>query len=144
MAEHKSDQITNSDATPKVMNKSNISGGRVRRQGFTFTVPTGGVAIADTIQFCKVPSGARFMGGELQHDDVGAATATLAIGDGTTAAKYAAAEVVDAAGGITFGKTLALGFMDELSGELTLTGTVAVAALTAGKVIKGYVEFMAD
>lgn len=144
MAEYYSDQITNADASPSLRNNSNISGGRVRREGFTYTVPAGGVAAADTIQLAKLKSGSRFYGGKLEHDAVGAATSTLSIGDGTTATKYKAATAVDSAGGFTFGDTVALGFMDEVSGELVITATVGTAALTAGKVIRGYVEYMAD
>jgi len=144
MANYKSDQITNSDAKPPVMNKNNTSGGRVRRMCFTYTVLTGGVAIGDTIQLCRVPSAARHFGGRVEHDAVGAATATLSMGDGTTATKYSAATLVDTAGGFDFGKTVALDFMAELAGDVVFTATVGTAALTAGKVIKGYVEYMAD
>ena len=146
MAEHKSDQVANTDSVPMVMNKPNVSHGNVRRQAFSYTVPAGDAAVADTIVLARVPLGSRIYGGVIAHEAMssGAGDAGLQIGDGTTAAKYLGTTTVDAAGVITFGDTVALNFMEALTGELSVIATVTGEALLAGQTIKGYVEYMLD
>jgi len=140
MAVFKSDQITKLAAVPSSGTLDvDEGGGRVRAFGFKFTVPVGGVAIADTVQLCKIPAGARILGGVEIHDALAAAGGTIALGDGTTAAKYMAATVVAAAGRTDFANTRALNCREKLAAELTLTATVAVAALLAGAVLEGHV-----
>lgn len=146
MAETKSDQITNDDARPPVTNPMGTVGAHVRRTYFSWTVPVGNAAIADTAILAKVPSGARIVGGHAAWEAMttAGAAATGELGDGTTAAKYLEATDMDAAGSADFADTIARNFGEVLAAELTLTLTVSVEAFAAGQTLAGYIEYMAD
>lgn len=146
MATLKSTQVTNLDKVPAEVLPTHEHYGRVRRSYFSFTVPVGNAAIADTIQLAKIRSGVRLYGGKISGEAMtsGGALATLEIGDGTTAAKYLAATSVDTAFDIEFGHTFALNMGEKLAGELTLTATVSVEAWLAGQQLNGYVDYVLD
>lgn len=146
MAVQKSDQITNITAIPPVKTRTSEMGGRVRVAYFSFTTPAGGVAIADTVQLCVIPKGARILGGEAKFEamSTGAGAATVELGDGTTAAKYLAATSVDAAGKAAFADTVALNYGELLTSELTLTATASVEAWAAAKKLYGHVLYALD
>lgn len=113
-------------------------GGRMRAIPFDFTAPVGDLAIADTIELCKVPAGARILGGKFVHSALGAAR-TITLGDGTTADKYATAIDVSAAGESDFAHTIAFKQNEVLAAELTLTATLAGGTMPAADVFQGFV-----
>ena len=71
MAERKSTQITNIDASDFV--STNELGGRERIAKFDYTVAT--VAVGDTVLLTKIPAGARFVGGAIDFEDLGTSVA---------------------------------------------------------------------
>lgn len=144
MPNFKSSQVTTLDAGEKLTTKDAY--GRVRRAVFTFTTPTGGVAIHDTVELCRVPSGARIMGGHFAAEAMssGGAAASMQLGDGTTADRFLGTTSIDAAAEGSFGDTIATGFLDVLSGELTLTATALTEAWAAGQHLSGYLEYVVD
>lgn len=78
MAELKSDQITNLDASPPTKLGIGLTGGRLRcwHGSITLAIP----GSTDTFVFCRVPRGFRFAYGVLVNSVAGGGTATLAIG----------------------------------------------------------------
>ena len=144
MPNFKSDQVTNLDAGEKLSTKDAY--GRVRRAVFTFAVPTGGIAVDDTVELCRVPSGARVLGGRYAAEamSTGGAAASMQIGDGTTATRFLGTTSVDAITAGSFADTIATGFLDTLSGELTLTATVVTEGWAAAKKLHGYLEYVVD
>lgn len=146
MTTYYSDQITNERAVPRVLNSARDKGGRVRCANFDYTVPTGNIATSSTVQLCKVPAGARLLGGffaaTAMSSDSG--DASIQIGDGTTAAKYLGTTSVDSAAAASFGVTKALGYGEELTAELIVTATVVTEAWVAAGVISGHVLYVLD
>jgi hypothetical protein len=146
MAVHKSDQITNQDAIPSVKNKANVERGRIRSNYFSFTVPTGDVAVNDMVQLTNIPKGARILGGWIAAEAMttGAGAASIQIGDGTTAAKYLGTTDIDAAAQADFAHTVALNFGEELAAEMVLTATVTTESWAAGKKLCGHLRWVLD
>lgn len=144
MTAHKSDQATKR-AAGKFLKTNEFSGTR-RVAFFKFTVPAGNAAATDTVELVTLPKGARILGGSYATEamSTGAGTATLSIGDGTTANKYLDAANVDAAGNGAFAHTVALGFGSELAADTTFVATVGGEAWAAGKVLTGALEFVVD
>ena len=144
MAETKSTQVTKLDARPKQQLTVQEAGGRVRAIPFDWEVPVGNAAIADTAQLCKVPAGARILGGRAVWSAMSTAggAATGELGDGTTAGKYLEATSMDAAGASAIADDIARNFNEILTEELTLTLTVSVEAFAAGGTLEGYVLVM--
>lgn len=133
-----SDQLTNAAANPPVMNNASTDGDSVKK----FFSWTGDAAQNDLVQLVKIPKGARIIEGRVLTTALGASV-TLAIGDGTTAAKYLAATDVSAISSTSFANTAALfgaGSQGELAAEIILTGTLAGANPAAGT-IQGWVEY---
>lgn len=143
MAVHKSDQITNIDASPRVYLKPNEHG-FIERRAWTFTTTAGNIAIADTIQLCKVPKDARVLGGLCSFEAMttGAGVAGAEIGDGITSTKFKAETSVDAAGTFRFGETIAENHSLEATAEFTLTVTARTEAWAAAKKFHGYVDLL--
>lgn len=145
MTVHKSDQITKLDADPPERLLPDENGGKVRRLYFSFTVPVGGVAINDTVELAALPQNARVFGGYAEWDAMttGAGAATMAIGDGVTAARFLEATSVDAAGSSPVADTRARGYATKLGGG-RLTATATVEAWAAGQALVGHLDFVAD
>ena len=146
MAEHKSDQITNLDAVPVVLPKANELHGRLRVAYWSFTTPTGGVAINDTIKLVRLPKGARIVHGHYVNEAMttGAGAATVEIGVSGTAAKYLEATSVDAAGSGDFADTIARNFGDELTAETDIVATATVEAWATAKKFNGVIYYVVD
>jgi hypothetical protein len=139
--------------------KANKQGGRVRIFEATYTVPTGGIAIADKIIWGKLPVRARVLGylSRLRWS-AGAASSTLNLGDNVTAARHLAATAVTTAGTATPDVADVGGASFETSDDsanaangyvsatdnCTLISTVAGAALQAGQVITLRVVYVCD
>jgi hypothetical protein len=142
MPTFRSTQLALTDLNPITKLNSSFSEGKLRVKAFDWT---GDAAQNDLVQLCTLPKGARIVGGRI---DVGAlgTSVTIALGDGTTAAKYLAANTVAAAGGqANFADTYALyGFAREaLAANITLTATLAGANPASGS-IYGYVQYMVE
>lgn len=72
MATTKSNLITNSDATPVVMNDVGLSGGRMRVAQDNFEVAAADFdADGDIIRLCRLPVNARVLSIKLWSDDMG-------------------------------------------------------------------------
>lgn len=133
-------QETNRTAAPPV--KTNPTDqGNPKRVWFDFTVPAATVLVADVIQLAKIPNGARLLEGVIKFQAAGG-SATLALGDGTTAAKFMAATSVVAAGKAVFADTIALQFGAVQVADVLLTATVAGSALPAAMQISGWFDFL--
>lgn len=146
MAVLKSDQFTKLDASPPERLPPDEFYGRRRVSYFSFTVPVGNAAINDTVQLCRVPAGARLLGGKFKSEAMttGAGAASIQLGDGTTAAKYLGTTSIDAAAEGEFADTVALNYGEKLASELTLTATVVTEAWAAGQRLLGEVEYVVD
>lgn len=111
---------------PVVMPNGSYAGGRVRRYRNSITLAS--QASADTISCQPIPAGHVFCFGIL-ITDTSLGTATIAIGNSTTAAKYRAAAVFTATGTPTlFGITAANALDFSTATEIPLI-TVGTAAL---------------
>jgi hypothetical protein len=139
--------------------KANKQGGRIRLFEATYTVPAGGLPIADKIVWGKLPVRARTLGfdGRLRWS-AGAASSTLNLGDNVSAARHLAATSVASAGsatpdaaeanGASFetsddSANLANGFVSATD-DCTLVSVVAGAALQAGQVITLRIPYVCD
>ncbi len=155
MASFDSTQIAKLNAVP-VQHIRSDEHGRVRRAYFAWENATATPAAADTINLCKLPPGARVMGGEM-YWEANTAAATFNVGIAGSASKYTptnaplltAATVGAAAGGggpYMFGGsggTNAAPLVGEVQASpITLIGTVGVATLTANKRIVGYIDYL--
>lgn len=146
MAVHKSDQITNLDATPRQQIKTNEWNGRVRVAYWSFATPAGTVAVNDTIELVKLPKGARILHGRAFWEAMssGAGDASVQIGVSGTAGKYLGTTSVDAAGSAVFADTVALNSGEELAADTTIIATALTEAWAAGKKFNGYVLYVVD
>ena len=121
MANFKSDQITKLDNVPVDKLTPDEAHGRQRIAYFKFTAPTGGLAIADTIDLCEVPSGRP---GGASHS--------------------AAAITVSAAGAALFGNTQALNYGEKLTEKARVFATLAGGTMAQGLVLEGHVNSVAE
>lgn len=148
MATFYSDQLTDLRATPRKFLPPN-EGGRLHARYFSFTTPTGGVAVSDVVELARIPARARIVDLNLQWEAMssGAGTAT-----GTFRAGSAALVTnlnMDAAGAnsfafdaLTAGRDPAAGFGHVPSAEVTLTVTAGGEAWAANKKLAGTVVYV--
>ena len=141
MANANSTQIAALATVPVTHLKPNEWGGRVRRAYFDVTVPTTG--IGDTMTLCRVPKGARVLGGSFAFSAAQGATATTAIGISGTTGKYRAAAVTNATTAFPIASTTAENLGTETTVEETIIATNAAATWTAGS-FKGYMDYVVD
>jgi hypothetical protein len=140
----KSAQETNRTAAIPVMKEPNEMG-TVTRLYFNHTVVAGDLDAGTTINLVYIPANCRIYGGIFACDAGYADTnATLAIGDGITAARFLAAGAIAGVGEYAFGNTIALGFGDKITTGFILKATTATAALLALGVSRGYVDIVID
>lgn len=140
------------------MLSTNEHHGRRRVCYFDYTVPTGGEADDNHVFACKLPEGARLLGGEFLTDGLGTGAQVdigLAGFDGSGYYDLAgtladdddllgAAIDVAAAGRDEFNNTVALSFGLVLDKACWLVLTVENAAWSAGQVIRGAIEYVVD
>lgn len=144
MANYKSTQVTIADDTQSsLMLKANEYTGRQRISYFQYTVPAGGILIADTLELCDIPAGARIINGRV-HTTAFGAGCTLAIGIVGTAAKYMAATSIAAISQTDFANTLALFFGEEQLTQTRMVGTFAGANPPAAANLAGFIEWVLD
>lgn len=154
MASFDSVQMAKLNAVP-VQHIRSDEHGRVRRATFAWE-STATPAAADTINLCKLPPGARVVGGQM-YWEANTATATFNVGVAGSASKYSptaaplltAATVGTAAGGggpYPFGGsggTIAAPIVGEvLTAPVVVIGTVGVATLAASKRIYGWLDYL--
>jgi len=141
--------------------KPNQLQGRIRIARFSYeTVETDGLADGETVFACKLPKGARVMGGVIKGEAMGG-TAAVDIGaagadgsgliDDTVGATVAddddlflAAGDVSSAFNLTFADTIARNYGYETLKEIYLVLTAETAAWAAEKDLVGHVEYVVD
>ena len=138
-----SDQITNANAVPRVINKSNEEG-RVLVRFFSKTVPAGNMASGTTLELVQMKKGDRILKGFCTTTALSSAggDASIQLGDGTTANAYKATTSVDAIASFDFMNTPALGSGVELTVDTSLVATVTTEAWVAAGTISGYVLYL--
>ena len=140
--------------------KPNEFQGRVRIARFSYIVPVGGEADDNHIALCRLPNGARIMGGVFKTSDMGASSEAVDIGlrgldgsgyisaDDSTDAddddKFLAAGAVDDISNLAFAHTVALGYGYELEKDCHLVATVETDAWAAAGTVVGHVEYVLD
>ena len=146
MANHKSVQITKLDAVPAERLETHELGGRVRPAYFEFTVPVGNAAIADTVELCELPAGARILGGHFAAEAMssGGAAASMQLGDGSDPDRFLGTTSIDAAAEGAFAHTIALGYGQRLAAKTRLVATVLTEAWAAGQKLSGHLLYVAD
>lgn len=127
MAKTYATEISGVDSIPSTKSNGGLQGGRLRR--FRATVGMDGQASGDTIVLADVPAGHAFAYGVITASATLGATATLAIGNATTAAKYRAAAVFTSANTPTLFGTAAGASADPLDDVERVIATVGAAAL---------------
>ncbi|MCW0370264.1 hypothetical protein [Xanthomonas sacchari] len=153
MANYNATLQTLATNTPPARAQTNVLHGRIRYFESTFTVPAGGLAIADTITWGAIPVGARIIGhlGQLNFA-AGTASSTINLGDAASAARHLAATSVAAAGTAVPQAATANGIAGfvvsdqsvNATNNSTLISTVAGAALAAGQVITLRLPYVMD
>jgi hypothetical protein len=141
MANNNSTQIANLIADPVVHLRPDEQGGRVRRNYFTATVPTAGVA--DTMTLTRIPAGVRVMGGRIWFSAAQGAAATTAIGIAGTTGKYRAAAVTNATTGFPLAESIVENQGALTTAMETILATNAAATWTAGT-FRGFIEYVVD
>lgn len=126
MAQTFAPEVAGLGTIPATKANAGVQGGRVRR--FRATVPFAGQASGDTIVLAEVPAGHTFAYGVINNTATFGASATIAIGTATTAAKYRAAAVQTATGPQLFGVASAADDVPLTDAERVIM-TVGVAAL---------------
>jgi hypothetical protein len=130
MAQTFSTELAGIDSTPVVKPSAESAyGARMKR--FRATITLASQAAGDTVVLCDLPTGFVFAYGVLNASATLGASATIAIGNATTADKYKAAAVFTAVDTPTlFGKNAAAAEAVSSATERIIL-TVAVAALPA-------------
>ena len=119
--------------------------GRVRAVVSTYTVPTGGLAVADVLEWLTLPSGARVVPGSCKlYFAAGAASSTINVGDSVSAVRHLAATSVASAGSAICEASGASGAIYETTAEVVVQSVVAGAALLAGQVITLHMHYVVD
>lgn len=136
-----SDQETKFQSNPPRKVGTDEGAGDVQRVYFSKTLPSSGLAIGDTIALCRVPAGARVVGGQFCWNATQGATATTAIGISGTSDKYFAAAVTASAAVFRLGDTQAQNFGAQTTAEEAIIATNAAAAWTASSVLRGFIEY---
>lgn len=144
---------------PATRIKANLQGGRIRVFQASYTVPAGGLSIADKIVWGKLPIKARVLGhlGYVSFS-AGTASCTLNLGDNASAARHLAATAINAAGTAVPSVASASGASFETSDDTanqgnafvsandncTLISVVAGAGMPAGQVVTVCLPYVCD
>jgi hypothetical protein len=147
------DLATNLVAVPQVKNKSTKQSGRIRFFESTYTAPASGAPIiADTIEWGRLPVGARIIPHLSRFDwSTGTASCTINLGDSASAARHLAATAITTAGtvALTTPASGAASFeTSDASNTATdntkLVSTVAGAAIAVNQVITLRLAYVQD
>jgi hypothetical protein len=126
MANTYAPEVAGLGTTPTGKSNGGVQGGRLRR--FRATVPFAAQASGDTITLAQVPAGYTFAFGMVNASATFGASATIAIGSTSTAAKYRAAATHTTTVPTLFGLYTAADDVP-LAADETVVMTVGVAAL---------------
>lgn len=110
---------------------------------FTYTTPAASApAVGDYVELCKVPAGARILGGKLVVEALssGAGVAGADVGYDGADTRYLAAGNLDAAATVNFGDSIALNYGEVLTAEKTLRAKVTGEAWAVSKKVYGEVS----
>jgi hypothetical protein len=161
MAVFNSTQMAKLLATP-VQHIRSDEHGRVRRAYFAWEDPTLTPLAADTINLCRLPPGARVLGGKIYWEAQGAAV-TLNIGIAGTPGKYSAVPVAlnaapviqvatggatggaagfDLVGAGTGGTNAAPVIGEVQASAVTIVATTAAATMIANKRFCGFIDYL--
>ena len=118
---------------------SNVTGGNVKVDVVTYTVPSSTLEIGDKIVWRNaLPKGARVLPQSKIYFSAGTASSTINLGDGVTPARYLAATSVASAGSAVAEAAAASGgtyVVGTAATDEQISSTVAGAVLAAGQVI---------
>jgi hypothetical protein len=164
MATGNSIQMAKLLATP-VQHVRSDEHGRVRRAWFEYPNDAAEALVAgSTINLCRLPPGARVMGGKMSWE-ANTGAATLAVGVVGSTSKYSAVPALLTAApiiqvntggatggcwgfdlmGVNTGGTMAAPVFGEVqTSPITIIGTTAGATLTANKRIAGYIDYLGN
>lgn len=126
MAQTYANEVSGLYAVPATKPSGSVVGGRLRRFRASFSLAA--QASGDTIVLAKVPAGHTFAYGVINGSATFGSTATVAIGNATTAGKYRAAATFTAAAPTLFGDSAAAAG-NASTDEETVILTVGAAAL---------------
>jgi hypothetical protein len=141
MANVNSDQIGKILSNPVQHVKPNEWGGRLRVAYFSVpAVPTG---LGDTMTLCKLPKGARVLGGKFAFSVAQGTTATTAIGTASNSGKYRAAAVTNSTSEFPIASTISENYGVELSNDETIIATNGAAAWSAAS-FAGHILYSVD
>lgn len=125
MAQTYATEVAGLGTTPTTKSSGAVQGGRIRR--FRASITMAAQASADTVVLAKVPAGYAFAYGVINASAT-LATATVAVGNSTTADKYRTAAVFTAAAPTLFGLSTAVDD-DPLTAEEDVILTIGAASL---------------
>lgn len=106
-----------------------------------FDYTTAGDAAGTVIELCKLPKGAKILGGSVARSALGASV-TVKFGTSASDAAFLAATDFSALGVTAIAATVALGYLSETTAETLVIATTAGASLTTGGYIKGFIEYV--
>lgn len=103
-------------------------------------VPTGA---GDTMTLCRLPAGARVLGGSFAFGAAQGATATTAIGIAGTTGKYRTAAITNATTAFAIAGSIAENLGTQITADETVIATNAAAVWTT-TTFKGFIEYIKD
>lgn len=130
-------------ATPSLIDATSWHG-RLRVAYFSKTLPASGLAIADSIRLCKIPKGARILGGTFRWDTAQGITATTAIGITGTTGKYFVAAVTNSTAVFQMADLNTTNYGEALAAEADIQALNAAAAWTVSSKISGNFLYVTD
>jgi hypothetical protein len=133
-----SDQATKYSANPSQKLGQNEGGGDQMAIFFSKTLPSSGLAIADTIELCRIPAGVRVLGLVFSWDTAQGATATMAVGISGTTGKYFTAALTNALTQFAGANTIVQNYGAVTTAEEVILATNAAAAWTASSTLRGH------
>ena len=133
-----SDQATKYSASPGQKLGPSEAGSDVTPIFFSKTLPASGLAIGDTIELCRIPSGARVLGLVFAWDTAQGGTATMAVGVSGTTGKYFTAALTNVLTQLAGANTIVQNYGSVTTSEETILATNAAAAWTASSTLRGH------
>lgn len=137
-------QAAQSDPTSPHAKARDLNG-KVRMLVSSFTVPVGGLAIADVIEWGTLPKGARPLHNGFLSFSAGTASATLNLGDAAVPARYLAATSIATAGNAVPQAHVAAGAQFVTTEPTTkIQSVLAGAGMPVGQIVTLYLPYVQD
>ena len=134
----KSDQQTNTDAVPQVMNDPNVNA-KVTRKYWSYTT-LGTEAVSDVLQLFTIPSGARILGGYVSTADLG--DPVMSFGYPGSLGRYGFYQNGATTGAFNIASNATTNFGDVLTQTKTIQIEFGVGTFLTSQTIKGYFEYL--